>query len=176
MFTRARHDEARTIFLLSENGLTTDRNLSYIRIMTRKDQWMEQVLREKGARITPQRMAILQAVAISGSHPDADAIYRNVTATHPHISRDTVYRTLAFFEEEGIIGAVLFVGNSKRYDPNTETHHHLICIRCRKIIDFTSLKFDRLEPPPFTRERFQVLRTSVNVEGICEKCQGRSHA
>ncbi|NIS81971.1 MAG: transcriptional repressor [Anaerolineales bacterium] len=132
------------------------------------------MLREKGARITPQRMAILRAVEICGSHPDADTIYRHVTATYPHISRDTVYRTLAFLEEKGIIGAVLFVGNSKRYDPNTETHHHLICIRCRKIIDFNSLPFDSLEPPPFTRESFQVLRTTVNVEGICEKCRRRT--
>jgi Fur family peroxide stress response transcriptional regulator len=135
---------------------------------------MELVLREKGVRITPQRMEILRAVAICGSHPNADAIYQRVSETQPQISRDTVYRTLAFFEEKGIIGAVLFVGNSKRYDPNTETHHHLICIRCRKIIDFTSPPFDRLDPPPFTSENFDVLRTTVNVEGICEKCRGRT--
>lgn len=143
--------------------------------MSKKAPGTELVLREMGARITPQRMAILRAVAKCGSHPDADAVYRRVSATHPHISRDTVYRTLAFMEAKGMIGAVLFVGNAKRYDPNTAKHHHLICIRCRNIIDFTSLQFDSLELPPFSRERFQVLRATVNVEGICEKCRGSTH-
>jgi Fur family transcriptional regulator, peroxide stress response regulator len=142
--------------------------------MSRKAQAVEQLLREKGARITPQRVAILSAVSKSGNHPDADAIYRRVSREHPHISRDTVYRTLSLMEEMGIIGAILFVGNSKRYDPNTENHHHLVCIRCRKVIDFSAPLFDRLKPPPFTTNRFQVLRTTVHVEGICDECRGRT--
>jgi Fur family peroxide stress response transcriptional regulator len=134
----------------------------------------EHLLREKGERITPQRVAILRAVMQSGSHPDADAIYRLVCAEHPYISRDTVYRTLAMMEERGIIGSVLFVGNSKRYDPNTANHHHLVCLRCRKIVDFTAPSMDRLEPPPSTTRKFRVLRTTVHVEGICEECAGRT--
>ncbi len=135
---------------------------------------VEDLLRGKGERITPQRVAILRAVMQSGGHPDADAIYRDVCVEHPHISRDTVYRTLARMEERGIIGSVLFVGNSKRYDPNTATHHHLVCLRCRKIVDFTAPSMDRLEPPPSTTGKFRVLRTTVHVEGICEECARRT--
>jgi Fur family transcriptional regulator, peroxide stress response regulator len=142
--------------------------------MSKKARAAEQLLREKGARITPQRVAILSAVSKSGNHPDADAIYRRVSREHPHISRDTVYRTLSSMEKMGIIGAILFVGNSKRYDPNTEIHHHLVCIRCRKVIDFSAPPFDRLKPPPSTTNRFQVLRTTVHVEGICYECRGRT--
>jgi Fe2+ or Zn2+ uptake regulation protein len=76
-------------------------------------------------------------------------------------------------EEKGIIGSVLFVGNAKRYDPNTAKHHHLICIRCRKIIDFAEEKFDRLEPRSISVGKFHVLRTTVHVEGICKECGGR---
>ncbi len=133
----------------------------------------ERILREQRARVTPQRVAILRAVESSGSHPDADAVYRQVSRGHPHISRDTVYRTLSMMEEKGIIGSVLSVGNSKRYDPVTTKHHHLVCIRCKKILDFSAKEFDRLEPPAKMVSRFQVLRTTVQVEGVCEDCRNR---
>ena len=141
--------------------------------MSEKAGWAENVLREQGARVTPQRVAILRAVKITRSHPDADAVYRHVSREHPHISRDTVYRTLSMMEEKNIIGSVLFVGNAKRYDPNTVRHHHLICLRCRKIFDFAAEEFDRMEPPASTVARFQVFRTTVHVEGICDECQKR---
>ncbi|MDH3238890.1 MAG: transcriptional repressor [Deltaproteobacteria bacterium] len=141
--------------------------------MSEKTGWAEKVLREQGTRVTPQRVAILRAVKATGSHPDADAVYRHVSREHPHISRDTVYRTLSMMEEKNIIGSVLFVGNAKRYDPNTARHHHLICLRCRRIFDFSAEKFDLLEPPASTLARFQMFRTTVHVEGICVECQKR---
>jgi Fur family peroxide stress response transcriptional regulator len=140
--------------------------------MSRERRKEERILSEQGARITPQRVAILRALEATGSHPDADDVYRQVAREHPHISRDTVYRTLSMMEEKGIIGSVLFVGNAKRYDPNTARHHHLVCVRCRKIIDFTEEKFDRLERS-ISVEKFHVLRTTVQVEGVCEGCRVR---
>jgi len=157
------------LFLMLD--LTSHRKLSYKRISMRKSGDAEKILREQGARVTPQRVAILRAVGSSGSHPDADAVYRHVSRVHPHISRDTVYRTLSMMEEKGIIGSVLSVGNSKRYDPNTERHHHLVCIRCKKIVDFAAEEFDRLDPPPAMTEGFKVFRTTVQVEGVCDKCR-----
>jgi len=76
-------------------------------------------------------------------------------------------------EEKGIIGSVLSVGNAKRYDPTPSRHHHLVCVRCKKIMDFTSEKFDRLDPPAHAVSGFQVLRTTVHVEGLCEDCRKR---
>ena len=141
--------------------------------MTKKAGGAEKLLREHGARVTPQRVSILHSVENSGSHPDVDAVYRRVSREYPHISRDTVYRTLSMMEEKGIIGSVLFIGNAKRYDPNVSRHHHLICIRCREIFDFFAEEFDRLEPPSSAIGTFALVRTTVHVEGICEKCQGR---
>ncbi len=141
--------------------------------MSRKAGKEETILREQGARVTPQRVAILRAVEATGSHPDADAVYRHVSKEYPHISRDTVYRTLSMMEEKRIIGSVLFVGNAKRYDPVTARHHHLICLRCRKIVDFSARKFDLLKAPPKAIGKFKVKRTTVHVEGICDECRDR---
>jgi Fur family peroxide stress response transcriptional regulator len=138
--------------------------------MVKEEGRPETVFREQGARVTPQRVAILRAVESAGSHPDAESVYRRVSREYPHISRDTVYRTLAMMEERRIIGSVLFVGNSKRYDPNIGRHHHLICTKCRKIVDFSAPKFDRLAAPPSAIEGFRVLRTTVVVEAVCSEC------
>ena len=144
--------------------------------MSRNSERAEKILRDQGTRVTPQRVAILQAVEKTGSHPDADAVYRSVSRKYPHVSRDTVYRTLAMMEEKKIIGSVLFVGNAKRYDPKTARHHHLVCVQCRRIFDFEEKRFDRLVPPPSAVERFKVVRITVHVEGICDACQSRGHA
>ena len=141
--------------------------------MSREQGGAERILRERGARIPPQRVAILRALEATGSHPDADAVYRQVAREHPYISRDTVYRTLSMMEEKGIIGTVLFVVNAKRNDPHSAQQHQLICVRLRKIINFEEEKFDRLEPPSTSVEKFHVLRTTVHVEGICDECGGR---
>jgi Fur family peroxide stress response transcriptional regulator len=143
--------------------------------MGRKTGEAERILREQGARVTPQRVAILKAVESTGTHPDADTVYRHVSREYPHISRDTVYRTLSMMEEKKIIGAVLSFGNAKRYDPNTARHHHLICIRCKTIFDFNAENFDRLEPPVSMSQRFKVVRTTVHVEGECDECQKREN-
>ena len=147
-----------------------------MRVMLRKDGRAEEILRDHGTKVTPQRVAILRAVGSARSHPDVDAVYRVVSRGYPNISRDTVYRTLAMMEEKKIIGSVLFVGNAKRYDPITAQHHHLVCVQCRRIFDFEEKRFDRLVPPPSAVERFKVVRITVHVEGICDACQGRGHA
>ena len=144
--------------------------------MGKKTGGAEKILREQGARVTPQRVAILRALENTGSHPDVDAVYRRVCREYPNLSRDTVYRTLSMMEEKKIIGSVLFVGNAKRYDPNTVRHHHLICIRCREIFDFSAEEFDRLEPPSSAIGTFELVRTTVHVEGICHDCQDRKDA
>jgi Fur family peroxide stress response transcriptional regulator len=141
-----------------------------------KEGSAEKTLRDRGARVTPQRVAILQAVASTGSHPDVDAVYRVVSRRYPRISRDTVYRTLSMMEEKRIIGSILFVGNAKRYDPVTSRHHHMVCTRCRSIFDFEEGKFDHLVPPSSSVGGFRVERTTVHVEGICAACQGRRRA
>lgn len=143
--------------------------------MRKKTGKAERILREQGARVTPQRVAILKAVESTGSHPDADTVYRHVSREYPHISRDTVYRTLSMMEEKKIIGAVLSFGNAKRYDPDTARHHHLICTRCKTIFDFNAENFDRLEPPVSMIRRFKVVRTTVHVEGECDECQKREN-
>ena len=100
--------------------------------------------RERGLKVTPQRAAIYQALAETSSHPTAEDLYRQVTRLHPMISRNTVYYTLGALQTAGIVREVNYWHDRSRFDANMEIHHHLICLRCRKIQDLTDSSLDQL--------------------------------
>ena len=128
--------------------------------------------REHTLRITPQRTAIYNAVKDDGSHPSADSVYRKVRATFPTISFDTVNRTLLSFVDIGVLRIAESYNRRKRFDPNLESHHHLSCIKCGRIIDFENKDFDELEIPAAIRNTYNVLGKKVVLECICDICSG----
>ncbi len=91
--------------------------------------------RRHGIKITPQRTALYQELMRSTDHPSADVLFRRVRKKLPHISFDTVNRTLRSFASLGLIRAAASRGNSRRYDPLLENHHHFHCTRCYRIND-----------------------------------------
>lgn len=121
-------------------------------------------------KITPQRLAIYREVARSREHPSADKVYRKVRKVFPHISFDTVNRSLITFAEIGVIGVVEGYGEAKRFDPNLEGHHHFRCIRCNAIIDFYDKNLSALKVPREIQRRYTVLNKRVVFEGLCDKC------
>ena len=126
--------------------------------------------KEHGLRVTPQRLAVLKALAGSKDHPTADVVYRLVREEHPNISFDTVNRTLLTFAEVGIVDIVEGRGGPRRFDPNMAKHHHVHCVRCGRIVDFYSDALDGLDIPGEVEERFTVLTKKVAITAICKDC------
>jgi len=125
---------------------------------------------QQGLKITPQRVAVYQALLESGQHPTADAMFQTVKKNHPHISFDTVNRTLLTFAEIGLVDVVEVFGGPKRFDPDRGDHHHLHCVACGRIIDFTHEDYNRLAVPEAIAKRFKVLGKRVVLKGVCDKC------
>jgi len=126
---------------------------------------------ENNLKITPQRTAIYQELLGASDHPSADLVYQRVRKKFPHISLDTVNRTVLAFADLGIINVVEGYGKPKRFDPNIENHHHFQCIKCHKIIDFHNKGYDRLEIPNDIKNRLTVFNKKVVLEGLCSKCR-----
>ena len=126
--------------------------------------------RETGLKITPQRMAVYKALVESTAHPSAEAVFRQVRQTFPSISLDTVNRTLLTLSDMGLAFVVEGSGDAKRFDANLKNHQHFKCLKCRRIIDFHHNAFDRIEVPQNLAARFTVLRKTVYVEGLCDRC------
>ncbi|MEW5826689.1 MAG: transcriptional repressor [Candidatus Bipolaricaulota bacterium] len=134
---------------------------------------LEAACRRVGARVTPQRREILRAVAGSCEHPDAEAVFRSVRRGMPTLSFDTVYRTLAFLEKRGLMRRVHVAGDRTRYDGNPGHHHHFICTKCGRLVDFESETVDRVLPPPEAEALGIAESAQLQVFGLCRSCSTR---
>ena len=85
-------------------------------------------------RNTLQRRLVLDAVRTL-LHPDAEEVYRAVSAKKPNISRATVYRNLHLLAEEGAIGEIRTGEGADRYDHEARRHCHFRCRACGKVFD-----------------------------------------
>lgn len=135
---------------------------------------MADALRASGLRATPQRLAVLKAVTSSRKHPCADEVYRQVGRSLPSISLGTVYKALGELRDAGLLRD-LPVAGKLRFDSSPEPHHHLVCERCRKVVDVPV--GDASGDPhlsPAAREGFEVMGADVTFRGICPKCRERS--
>ena len=127
--------------------------------------------RRRGLKITPQRVAIYRALIRSDRHPTADDMFRAVHQAFPHISFDTVNRTLATFAQIGVVEVVEGFGGPRRFDPDVGDHHHLHCVGCGRIFDFTCDAYSRLDVPASLSRRFKILDKRVVLKGLCGDCQ-----
>lgn len=127
--------------------------------------------REKGLKVTPQRAAIYKALAETSSHPTAEDLHRQVTRLHPMISPNTVYYTLGSLKAAGLVHEVNYWHDRARFDANLAPHHHLICLKCRRIQDMTDEALDRLSVSKRVKAQFEVLSHRVEFHGYCAGCQ-----
>jgi Fur family peroxide stress response transcriptional regulator len=129
--------------------------------------------RSRGLKATHQRREVFKELARSDEHPDAETVYRRVRRRVPSISRDTVYRTLATLEGEGLIRKAEVLSGPARFDANTGRHHHFVCTVCGAIRDFRSEAFDRLRIPKSVKTFGWIESAQVQVRGVCSACAAR---
>jgi len=123
--------------------------------------------------MTPQRLEIFREVARAQDHPSAEQVYKRVKPKMPNISLDTVYRTLATFEQCGLLSKLIVFEDHTRFDPNTSAHHHMVCTECRKVYDFSWPVFEKLELPRRARGWGIINDRQVQLMGLCKECLNR---
>ena len=92
-------------------------------------------LRERGQRVTPQRLAVARVMAGLDGHATAESVFRAVEAQMPGVSLPTVYATLELLDGLGLIRRVATERGAVVYDARTAEHHHLACRRCGAMVD-----------------------------------------
>ena len=137
-------------------------------------------LSERGYKMTPQRKEILQ---IFVNHPDnhhmsAEDVYNILRENKSEIGLATVYRALDLLSELGILVQVDFGDGCARYelntaDPKVHHHHHLICLKCKNVIEFDEDLLDQLEAYIEKKSGFQILNHEVKFFGYCSECHGK---
>lgn len=99
---------------------------------------------EKGLRITPQRLAIFEAVLKLYNHPTADDIAAFIKRDFPNVATGTVYKVLDSLVENGLIKKVKTEKDVMRYDAILENHHHLYCAESDRIADYYNEEINEL--------------------------------
>ncbi|MFC1729697.1 Fur family transcriptional regulator [candidate division KSB1 bacterium] len=97
---------------------------------------MRNTLVQCGLKVTPQRLAVLDAIIKLNNHPTADKITEYVKKHHPNIAQGTVYKILVTFVEKEIVKKVKTDKDIMRYDPILDKHHHLYCFESDRIEDY----------------------------------------
>ena len=129
---------------------------------------IREILPKHGLKITPQRLAVFDAIVNRRDHPTAEQIIEFVRERYPNIAVGTVYNTLETFVEKGIIQKVKSDGDIMRYDAFTEKHHHLYGVGSGRIEDYYDDELNQWIEAYFSRKEipgFRVADVRIQIMG-----------
>lgn len=130
-------------------------------------------MREKGFKLTRQRMAVVDIIAGEKSHPSAFSIFAKARKKVPRISLSTVYYTLDAMKSAGLIKELEFDDRDSRYEGDVSDHLNLVCKACGRIMDFKAAS-----PVPTENVEkltgFRVDSMRLEYYGFCRKCRMKS--
>ncbi len=131
-------------------------------------EYFREQLKEKGLKVTPQRVAIYEAVVELKNHPTAENIIEYISKIHPNISVGTVYKILDTLVEHHLLNKVKNEKDVMRYDAVMKKHHHLYCEETDKIADFDDPELDHIISDYFTKKKikgFKIKDISLQITG-----------
>ena len=149
-------------------------------------RWWHGEFRGCGYKITVPRQIILQVLDESKEHLSAEDIYLKVHNIYPAIGLTTVYRTLELLINMCLIFKFDFGDGRARYELTRGSkepvhhHHHLICTKCGRVIDYTDFVDEELELLKKTEKalskkyNFEIKSRKVQFYGLCDKCSGEN--
>jgi len=132
---------------------------------------------EKGLKVTPQRIVILEAICKLNNHPTAENIIDYIRRTHPNIATATVYKVLDTLAAHELLKRVKTDKDAMRYDAIMATHHHLYCIETDKIKDYFNDDLNQLLTNYFKKHRildFEIEDVKLQIVGKFKNTKGKS--
>jgi Fur family peroxide stress response transcriptional regulator len=118
-------------------------------------EFLKVKLREKGLKVTPKRISILEAIIELQNHPTAEEIIRFIRNQNLNIATATVYKALDILVAKKVINKVETEKNIIRYDAITELHHHLISSESDIIIDYQDEEINKILKKYFKKNKIK---------------------
>jgi Fur family peroxide stress response transcriptional regulator len=128
---------------------------------------------DDGRGLTPQRRAVLRVVGESDEHLTAGEIFEAAKRVLPAISFATVYNSLKYLKEAGLISEISFGNGASRYDRVTARHDHALCSRCGKLVDFDLEETPQLMRAAARHSRFKPESIHLTLIGVCPVCRAK---
>ncbi len=131
-----------------------------------------ETLRNAGYRLTPQRVAVWEAVRRGGRHRTAEEIAAEIQQTLPEVNVSTVYRTLELLVGLDLVQETRLAGLATYYEVAPEpVHHHYVCTRCGKVGHFADALLEPVRRELLEAADFSVSEVRLTVFGLCRECQ-----
>jgi Fur family ferric uptake transcriptional regulator len=131
---------------------------------------LQEELRARGYRLTPQRQLVLDAVTALGHATPEDA-FAWVKERASGINISTIYRNLELLEELGLVKhAHLSHGAPTYHAADAPEHVHLVCRGCSGITELAPEAVAPLTDALIDQHGFVADVGHLTVFGLCEEC------
>ena len=138
---------------------------------------LKQILHKKNLRYTQQRQEVWDEICSTNEHRDAEDIYNSLRKRQTNVSRATVYRTIDILVKNNLVRRLdLGDGRSRFENKMGIAHHdHIVCLDCRKIVEFMNEKIEELQEQVAKEMGFEIVRHVHQLFGNCldEKCPNK---
>lgn len=128
-------------------------------------------LKEKGYKVTPQRIAVFEVLSHTKEHPTVESIYNKLQPSYPTMSLATVYKSLEMFKNLDLVQE-LNVGEDKfRYDSNVKPHPHITCVSCGRVDDVDDEMLFNLSEQVASKTGYTITGQKLYFYGHCPNCK-----
>lgn len=121
--------------------------------------------------LTRQRKVVLDVVRSGDTHPTAGEVFAAARQMMPAISFATVYNSLRYLKQAGLVREVAFGNGASRYDRETDRHDHAICSGCGTLVDFDLPGTVELIRAAARASRFKAESIHLTLVGLCPQCR-----
>jgi Fe2+ or Zn2+ uptake regulation protein len=128
-------------------------------------------LRSLGFRVTTQRLAILHVLLDSGAHLLPTQVYERARRKTKGLSQPTVYRTLDFLAQNGIVQPALNAQKHVVYQISRHGHHHLLCSSCGRSVEVEHELVDDFYRTLEIRTGYRLTASHLTLFGLCPACR-----
>ena len=129
------------------------------------------ILKRHSLKVTPQRVAIMEYLMNSHSHPTAEMIFNDLIKIYPSMSLATVYKTLDTLKNEALVLEINMGESSNRYDSNTAPHAHFMCFGCTSVMDIKIPSIlEKIDSEVSEDYNVRVLGKNMFFYGYCQSC------
>jgi Fur family ferric uptake transcriptional regulator len=141
--------------------------------MSRPQRRFEDWLRDHGLRVTHARVVVLEHAFRHFRHFEINELVESLERHRAGVSRATVYRTLPHLVRAGLLRRHDVGIRQTFYEPEygRKHHEHMVCVRCGKILEFVDDEIERLQDEICERHRFEPLSHTLQIQGVCRRCQ-----
>ncbi|MCY0907854.1 MAG: Fur family transcriptional regulator [Sulfobacillus thermotolerans] len=142
--------------------------------MAAHEELLQTALRERGLRVTPDRLHVFRLLEASPLPLSIPALVEEIHDTG--MNQTTVYRILELFTAMGVVHPVLIGHGSVGYElipPFRHHHHHLVCIGCNEVIDLYNCQLEHRLDEIVKPYQYKILYHDIEIHGLCPKCQAK---